>query len=302
MRLSFLTLIVLFVVTCCSTAEPLPTNIPLPTNKPLPVDTPESTKRPFVNALALELPGMEQVQVHNVQYSSYTGKSLPMDLYYPIDGGNASGYPVVVFVSGFRTSALDLRNNSAYQSWGRLVAADGMVGVTYDSERPADLAALISYLKENADELEIDPNRIGLWSASANVPTALWYAMQEDEKDVKFLVSYYGVMLSPDNYQREVLNTICRESGCYGDDLKDVERIRTDLPLFIVRAGRDQADLNDFIDHFMELVSGTDVQATYINNEDGLHGFDTIKALNKERTIEIIEQTLEFMKSVFGIE
>ena len=299
MRLSVLVLIGLFVLTGCSTVEPLPTNIPLPTNTLLPTDTPEPTRRPFVNVLALGLPGMEQVQVHNVQYSSSTGKPLLMDLYYPTDGGNATGYPVVVFVNGFRTSAVDFRNHNSYQSWGRLVAADGMVGVAYDTERPEDLGALIAFLKENADELEIDPERIGLWSKSSHVPTALWYAMQENEKDVKFLVSYYGVMLSPDNYQRELHNTQCRSWGCYGDELKDVERIRTDLPLFIVRAGRDHPDLNDIIDHFMELVSGTDVQATYIDHEDGQHEFDT--GMKDERSIEIIGQTLEFMKSVFGI-
>ncbi|MCJ7733783.1 MAG: alpha/beta hydrolase [Anaerolineales bacterium] len=294
MRPIVLVLIGLLVVTGCSTAESLPTNTPIPT------DTPEPTSKPFVNALALELPGMEQVQVHNVQYSSFNGKLLSMDLYYPIDEGSESGYPVVVFVIGFRTSASDYRNHSAYQSWGRLVAADGMVGVAYDTERPEDLGALIAYLKENAEELEIDPERIGLWSSSSHVPTALWYAMQEEEKDAKFLVMYYGVMLSPDNYQRELHNTLCRSWGCYGDELNDVERIRTDLPLFIVRAGRDDPDLNDIIDHFMELVSGTDVQATYIDHEDGQHGFDV--AMRDERSIEIIEMTLEFMKSVFGIE
>lgn len=294
MRPIVLALIGLLVVTGCSNAESLPTNTPIPT------DTPEPTSKPFVNALALELPGMEQVQVHNVQYSSSNGKPLSMDLYYPIDGRSESGYPVVVFVIGFRTSAIDYRNHSGYQSWGRLVAADGMVGVAYDTERPEDLGALIAYLKENAEELEIDPERIGLWSCSSHVPTALWYAMQEDEKDVKFLVSYYGFMLSPDNYQREVHNTQCRSWGCYGDELMDVERIRTDLPLFIVRAGRDVPDLNDIIDHFMGLVSGTDVQATYIDHEDGQHGFDT--EMRDERSIEIIEMTLEFMKSVFGIE
>ena len=294
MRPIVLVLIGLLVVTGCSTAESLPTNTPIPT------DTPEPTSKPFVNALALELPGMEQVQVHNVQYSSLNGKPLSMDLYYPIDMGSESGYPVVVFVIGFRTSALNFRNHSAYQSWGRLVAADGMVGVAYDTERPADLGALIVYLKDNAEELEIDPERIGLWSCSSNVPTALSYAMQEDERDVKFLVSYYGVMLSPDNYQRELHNTLCRSWGCYGDELMDVERIRTDLPLFIVQAGRDDPDLNDIIDHFMGLVSGTDVQATYIDHEDGQHGFDT--KMRDERSIEIIEMTLEFMKSVFGIE
>ena len=72
MRLSFLVLIVLFVVTGCSTAESLPTNTPIPT------DTPEPSRKPFVNALALGLPGMEQVQVHNVQYSSLNGKPLSM--------------------------------------------------------------------------------------------------------------------------------------------------------------------------------------------------------------------------------
>ncbi len=62
-----LVLIGLLVVAGCSTAEPLPTNIPLPTNTPLPTDTPEPTRKPFVNVLALELPGMEQVQVDNVR-------------------------------------------------------------------------------------------------------------------------------------------------------------------------------------------------------------------------------------------
>jgi hypothetical protein len=294
MRPIVLILIGLLVVTGCSTSEPLPTNTLLPTG------TPEPTSKPFVNALALAHPGMEQVQVHNVQYSSLNGKLLSMDLYYPIDEGSESSYPVVIFVIGFRTSAVDFRNDSGYQSWGRLVAADGMVGVAYDTERPEDLGALIAYLKENAEELEIDPERIGLWSCSSHVPTALSYAMQEDEKDIKFLVSYYGFMLSPDNYQRELLNSLCREWGCYGDELKDVERIPTDLPLFIVRAGRDDPDLNDIIDHFMELVSGTDVQVTYIDHEDGQHGFDT--KMKDERSIEIIEQTLEFMKSVFGVE
>lgn len=300
MKHIFLVLIILVVVSGCSTAETPPTITPLPTNTPLPTDTPEPTSKPFVNALALGLPGMDQVQVHNVQYSSFNDKPLLMDLYYPIDGGSESAYPVVVFVSGFRTSASDFRNYSGFQSWGRLVAADGMVGVTYDTERPEDLGALFAYLKENAEDLEIDPERFGLWSCSSSVPTALWYAMQEDEKDVKFLVSYYGVMLAPDNYQRELHNTQCRSWGCYGDELSDVERIRTDLPLFIVRAGRDNSDLNDIIDHFMELVSGTDVQATYIDHENGQHLFDT--GMKDERSIEIIELTLEFMKSVFGID
>lgn len=94
---------------------------------------------------------------------------------------------------------------------------------------------------------------------------------------------------------------MCRAIGCYGDELKDVERIRTDLPLFIVRAGRDDPALNDFIDHFMELVSGTDVQATYVDHGEGLHGFDT-KMRQDERSIEIIGMTLEFMKSVFWID
>jgi hypothetical protein len=97
-------LVALLLVTACATTESAPTSTPLPT------DTPEPTRKSFVNTLALELPGMEQVQVHNVQYSSYKGKPLLMDLYYPTDGGNATGYPVVVFVSGFRTSTVSLRN------------------------------------------------------------------------------------------------------------------------------------------------------------------------------------------------
>ena len=102
-----------------------------------------------------------------------------MDLYYPPDGGNGTGHPVVVFANGFRSSAVDMRLHGHYQSWGRLVAADRMIGVVYDTERPEDLGAVIRYLKENAEELGIDPERIGLWSCSSHTPTALWYSMQE---------------------------------------------------------------------------------------------------------------------------
>ena len=51
----------LMVVTGCSTTEPPPTDIPMPTATRL------STNRPFVNALVFKLPGMDQVQVHNVE-------------------------------------------------------------------------------------------------------------------------------------------------------------------------------------------------------------------------------------------
>ncbi|NIO00757.1 MAG: hypothetical protein GTO42_01240 [Candidatus Latescibacteria bacterium] len=211
-------------------------------------------------------------------------------------------FPSVIFVFGYKTSAIDLRNFYQYESWGRLVAAEGIVGIAYDTERPnVDLETLIAFLQEHAAEFKIDPERIGLWASSSNVPTAMSYVMQEGEDIAKFAVLYYGHMLSPDNYLREEINAQCAQRGCYSKELKDIQQIRSDLPLFIVRAGRDVLPhVNESIDHFMANFADEAIPITYIEYKDGLHGFDVEQ--RTDQSAEIIEKTIKFMKLHLGID
>src|SRR5260370_35239992 len=108
-----------------------------------------------------------------------------MDLYYPPDSNGGTRIPAVVFVLGYSDVGVramlgcKAKEMASYDSWGRLVAASGMVAITYTNREPiADLQALIEHVRRNAAALGIDENRLGVWACSGNVPMALSVLMQ----------------------------------------------------------------------------------------------------------------------------
>jgi acetyl esterase/lipase len=294
----------------CGTFQPTPaptlippTNTPAPTDTPQPAPTRESHSDLPVDSLAFSLPGMDEVVVTHLDYPSTDGSPLPMDVYYPLDSAGRGPLPVVIFVMGYADWAPyisePLKEMSYYVSWGRLVAASGLIAITYQTEQSDDLEAVVVWLQENGQLHHMDPHRIGLWSCSANSPTAMSFAMEEGRDFLKFAVFYSGQMLTPDNEFRNGINDMCERAGCYAAELKDVTQLRTDLPLLIVRAGRDPMRyVNDSIDHFVDVALASDVNVTLIEFEEGTHGFDE-NMRSHPRSAEIIEQTLEFMRTWF---
>ena len=86
-----------------------------------------------------------------------------------------------------------------YTSWARLAAASGMIGVTYSAQEPAtETLAVLRYLRENARSLNLDPERIGIWSCSGNVPNALGVLTSEAPGAIRCAVLCYGLMLDLD--------------------------------------------------------------------------------------------------------
>jgi acetyl esterase/lipase len=159
---------------------------------------------------------------------------------------------------------------------------------------------VLAHLRNHAGRLGIDADRIGLWSCSANSPAAVSLAMQEGPPRFRFAVFYYGLMLSPDNWRRKEIDGLCASRGCYAAGLKDMMSLRTDLPLLIARAGRDNVPfVNDSIDHFADLAKQRGVPLTLVDYETGVHGFDQPKQPDP-RASDIIKQTLEFMEKHFG--
>ncbi|MEJ0029475.1 MAG: hypothetical protein WDO15_03525 [Bacteroidota bacterium] len=68
--------------------------------------------------------------------------------------------PVVVFVNG--VGSLDLYRWKIYKDWGRLVAANGMIAINYQTRRnraPADTEQLLDYLRSNSNALSIDKDK-----------------------------------------------------------------------------------------------------------------------------------------------
>ena len=80
------------------------------------------------------IPGMDKVAVKTVVYKTVADRQLEMDVYAPPQGA-AGPRPAVVFVNGVGDfpGQRKLRTWGQYTTWPRLVAASGMVAVTFDS-------------------------------------------------------------------------------------------------------------------------------------------------------------------------
>lgn len=254
-----------------------------------------------INTLAYALPGMDQVEVVNLTYAYLGEKPLTMDVYYPPGMESDAQLPVVVFGLGYRMSKEALRNSHQYTSWGKLVAAAGMAAITYDTEQPdQDLEILMAFIQDNASALRIDPTQMGMISCSANVPTVMSYLMQEHKEAVKFSIYYYGLSLTPDHKYAAEFGQSCDERGCLVKELADVAYVDPELPLYIVKAGKDTIPyINEGMDHFIEYVQAEGAPVTVINFEEGRHGFDT---MTTDESSEILADTVRFMLESFGLE
>jgi len=193
------------------------------------------------------MPGMDRVTVRrDEEYRVTDTGALTMDLYYPPDATRGARTPAVIFVTGFsdpgaqKMLGCTFKEMASYISWGQLAAASGLVGITYSNREPAaDAHAVLQHVRLNAASLDIDENRIGVWSCSGNVPNALSILMHEDRKYLKCAVLCYGIMLDLEG------STSVAESAkgfgfvnpCVGKSVNDLPR---DMPLFIVRAGQDE--------------------------------------------------------------
>jgi dienelactone hydrolase len=249
-----------------------------------------------------ELPGMDTVKIRrDVEYRVTEAGALTFDLYSPPDLKIGERRPTVVFVSGYSDPAAErllgckLKDMAAYISWGRLVAASGLVGVTYTNREPvADLDALLQHLRQHDAPLGIDENRLGVWACSGNVPMALSVLMQPPQDAFKCAVLCYGLMLDPEG-SLGVAEAAARFgfiNPCAGKSVNDLPR---ELPLFLVRAGQDETPrLNETIDHFVAAALARNLPMTVTNHASAPHAFDILD--HSETSREMIRRILAFLR------
>jgi hypothetical protein len=160
-----------------------------------------------------EHPNAEAVEIRS---EVVQGSDVAVDLYYPADRGDGP-IPAVILVIGYPDNALpvgSLKDTGYYRSWGRLLAAEGMVGVIYSTDRPAvDLYVVMEFLQGEARRLQIDTERVALWSASANAALALKYARSPGAIDPSAFVAYSGLLPTPDRYQATALDSMSAQFG-----------------------------------------------------------------------------------------
>jgi len=252
------------------------------------------------------IPGMEAVETRkDVAYQSTGAAALTMDLYHPARTKSRPA-PAVIIVAGYpdpgfeKTLGCKFKETGPSVSWAQLIAASGVVAVTYTNREPAaDLAALLAHLRQNAGDLGIDPYRIGLWAGSGNVPLALSALMQPQTREyLKCAVLCYGLTLDLEGGTAvaDAARIFGFANPCAGKSISDLP---SDVPLFIARAGQDTiAGLNAALDRFLAQAVAANLPVTFANHPDGPHAFDLM--YDSETSREIIRQILRFLQFHLG--
>ncbi len=239
-------------------------------------------------AVVYSIQGMDAVTVsRGVHYAN----GLTMDLYYPPDP--APLLPAVVMVLGYPDVGVAPRLGCQFRemamsvSWGQLFAASGMVGVLYETRSPVtDVEALLAALCENGPALGIDAARIGIWSASGNVPVALSVLM---DGKVRCGALCYGFMLNA----AEAAGQFHFANPVAG---RRVEDLPSNTALFIARAGQDQfAGVNESIDAFVPAALQCNLPLTLVNHPSGPHAFDLMD--DSEASRDVIRSILAFLRA-----
>lgn len=253
------------------------------------------TRRPIVYSV----PGMADVRVSEGHvYKSVAGAPLRFDLYAPVGASRPS--PAVILVHGGPIPSLGARRWGIFESYGRLLAATGMIGITFDhrflgpdrlADSATDLADLVVHVRAHAASFGIDENRLALWTFSGG-GALLATALRERSSWWRLLVAYYGVM--------EPLGNV---GSAYDERLSAIAALRGDAsnapPIVLARAGKDDPAIQSTIDRFLAAANSSGATVDLFTHPRGHHGFDILDADDRSR--EIIRLTLAAVKDSLGV-
>jgi acetyl esterase/lipase len=256
------------------------------------------------------VPGMDKVKVKSdLKYTTINNPFLLMDVYTPPDLAKGEKRPAVILIHGGAGEETTPKDWGFYVSWGKLIAASGMVGVTFTHRLSAqkaslavaagDVTAAVNYIRSNAESLNVDRERICLVAYSAGGPM-LSMVMRDKPAYVRCMVAFYAFMdiqQAGNLFEAHESPETVRSFSPIRTLANDADRI---APLFIARAGRDQVPtMDDSIDRFIREAVSKNVPLTFANHPQGVHSFDSQNDDNRSR--EIIKSAIAFMKANLGI-
>jgi acetyl esterase/lipase len=169
----------------------------------------------------------------------------------------------------------------------------GMAAAIYGTSRPdEDVHDVFAYLRENAASLGIDAQRLGVYAASANVAVALSLLMRDADFRCAALLNGY-------TFDVEGSTAFAEASRQYGfvnaTAGRSVDELPTDVPLFVLRAGREHAPgVNAALDQFAARALAGNLPLTFVNHATGSHAADMDD--DTDATRRIIRQVLDFLR------
>jgi tetratricopeptide (TPR) repeat protein len=159
-----------------------------------------------------DIPATKQVVLKpDIPFRRGGSRTLTLDLYQPPGQRRGERRPAVVFLNAVGDRGDDrVKRWEIYRTWPRLVAAHGLVGVSMDAD-PDDIQgsihALFRHLEARGTELGVDPTRLGMYAASANVSGAVTYLKSDSAaRGLRAVALYYGSV--PDSTARMDIPTL----------------------------------------------------------------------------------------------
>ena len=184
-----------------------------------------------------------------------------------------------------------------FVSYGRLLAASGMIGVAFDHrllaadrlrDSAADVADLVRHVREQSGALGIDASRLALWASSGGGPL-LAAPLRTRPSWLRLATAYYAAMEPLGGGQDESLSVI----AALGRDASNTP------PIVLARAGRDRSpEINSSIDRFVAAANSAAATVDLLTHPTGRHSFDILDP--GERSSQIIRRTLEALRDSFG--
>jgi acetyl esterase/lipase len=250
------------------------------------------------------VPGMDAVAVrrHVAYKTGDAGAPLHMDVYSP--PGPARPRPAVILIHGGPIPQLGAKNMGVFLSYGELIAASGLVAVTFDhrflgparlQEAASDVADLVSHVRANASSLGIDPERIALWAFSGGGPF-LSSALRDRPGWLKAVAAFYAVLDlqqpppgAPDNGLSAETRTQFSPVAALGQDARSAP------PILVARAGLDNPWLNDGVDRFVAAALSRGATLDLLTHPTGRHAFDILD--DDARSKQIIRRAVEFLRA-----
>lgn len=159
----------------------------------------QSVIDPLSFGVVLDDPAMKKVRVKkDVTYFSDGKSNLHIDIYSMPGLAQDATLPAIIFLNavGDRPGEPPLKTWGIYTSWPQLMAAQGYIGISMetDASRVVDcINELFHFIDKSGKKYNIDPGRLGVYAASANVRQSVTYLMGEKAyKGIRAAALYYG--------------------------------------------------------------------------------------------------------------
>jgi acetyl esterase/lipase len=150
------------------------------------------------------IPSPPNRRVKTIQFAQPDQVPLTLNLYRPMQVGK---YPAIVIIHGGGWQNGSPNDNAQFSQY---IANQGysVISIDYrfapEHKFPAqieDVRTAIAYIREHADELEVDVNRMALMGRSAGAHLAMLAAFERDAPPLRAIVNYYGPVNLTTGYQ-----------------------------------------------------------------------------------------------------